>query len=163
MYSPQVRKCRFFFQLTLLRLAFRSYPIWPVHGRMPCASLGQVDGPAWDTSWVAGWLFPIGGLGSGHPPPPNCPRSIQGWGIKKNLPQMKMYEKKLDQSTTTLHSFKYVLFSKPLKWGSWTHFGYVWKGLVGSTNACFFPGISPDEIIMEPGFLLRQPSCSLRI
>ena len=39
--SPQVSF--FFFNLqTFLRLAFRSYPIWPVHGRMPCASLGQV-------------------------------------------------------------------------------------------------------------------------
>ena len=50
-----LRKC-LFFQLTFLSLVFRSYPIWPVHGRMPCASLGQVWGLV-AGSWVVVSIF----------------------------------------------------------------------------------------------------------
>lgn len=55
------------------------------------------NGPAWGTSWVAGWLFPIGGLGSGHPP--QLPPKHSGWGIRVICPDEDVWDK-LDQSTT---------------------------------------------------------------
>ena len=57
-----LRKC-LFSQLTLLPLAFRSYPIWPVHGRMPCASLGSSLGRS-SGSWVV--VFRDGGSNIFH-------------------------------------------------------------------------------------------------
>lgn len=72
------------------------------------------DGPAWGTSWVAGWLFPIGGLGSGNPPT-NCPEDFR-LRNQSNLSRWRCM-RKTQPKYYDFAQFYICFIFKPLKMG----------------------------------------------